>query len=383
MVTPARKDLRRLALAGGALLALACGHTEPFSVPPYGTTEPLDPTPPIRLTQNAGPDREGSWLADGSGILYASQQPARPDRDVCLAELPPTGGSQRRLVCDLSPLGGDTINATDFPVGAEDRRLAFLKAGNPTNVRAPVVEAVTVAPDLDPRAGSEVVRTPYTVPGEPTHNTITHLRWLSATQLVFVGSLRSYLNACMLPCTRQDTVVSGLKVGILDLSAPGSLPALVPGTEYASGVTPGASPGEIYYTLGGDTRVYRRVLASGDVSVVHDFGAAGITRDVHAAGNRLTAIVGGRATFSVDPLLGPVQWDSGGVIHVVDLGSGTDVALPGPGLFRHPSLAPTGDQLVAEGYPLIITDVPGTEPGTVRPDTIVARDSDLYLFTVP
>jgi hypothetical protein len=191
MVTGAPKDLPRLALAGGALLVLACGHTDPFSVPPYGATEPFDPTPPIRLTQNAGPDREGSWLADGSGILYASQQPARPDRDVCLAELPPTGGSQRRLICDFSPLGGDTINATDFPVGAEDRRLAFLKAGNPTNVRAPVVEAVTVAPDLDPRAGSEVVRTPYTVPGEPTHNTITHLRWLSPTQLVFVGSLRS------------------------------------------------------------------------------------------------------------------------------------------------------------------------------------------------
>jgi hypothetical protein len=93
--------------------------------------------------------------------------------------------------------------------------------------------------------------------------------------------------------------------------------------------------------------------------------------------------VGGRATFSADPLLGPVQWDSGGVIHVVDLTSGVDVALEGPGLFRHPSLAPTGDQLIAEGYPLIITDVPGTEPGTVRPDTTVARDSDLYLFTVP
>ena len=141
---------------------------------------------------------------------------------------------------------------------------------------------------------------------------------------------------------------------------------------------------EIYYTLGGDTRVYRRVLASGDVSVVHDFGAAGITRDVHAAGNRLTAIVGGRTSASA--------W-----IRSWDRSSGTAAGSStwwisgrertsrsrGRGTFRHPSLAPTGDQLVAEGYPLIITDVPGTEPGTVRPDTIVARDSDLYLFTVP
>src|SRR5262245_43335382 len=60
--TAAAKDLPRMALAAGALLVLACGHTDPFSVPPYGATEPFDPTPPIRLTQNAGPDREGSWL---------------------------------------------------------------------------------------------------------------------------------------------------------------------------------------------------------------------------------------------------------------------------------------------------------------------------------
>ena len=52
MVTGAPKDLCWLALAGGALLVLACGHTEPFSTPPYGTTEPFDPTPPVRLTLN-------------------------------------------------------------------------------------------------------------------------------------------------------------------------------------------------------------------------------------------------------------------------------------------------------------------------------------------
>ena len=163
----------------------------------------------------------------------------------------------------------------------------------------------------------------------------------------------------MLPCTRQDTIVTGLKVGVLDLSAPGSLPVLIPGTDYASGVAPGASPGEIYYTLGGDTRVYRRVLATGEVSVLYDFGAAGIARDVHAVGNRFTAIVGGHVIFSVDPLFGPVQWDSGGLIHVVDLSTGTDMLVAGPGLFRHPALAPNGDRVVAE--------VPAQHPGRPRP----------------
>ena len=73
MVTGAPKDPCWLALAGGALLVLACGHTEPFSTPPYGTNQPFDPTPPVRLTLNTGPDRGASWLPDGSGILYSAQ----------------------------------------------------------------------------------------------------------------------------------------------------------------------------------------------------------------------------------------------------------------------------------------------------------------------
>jgi hypothetical protein len=109
--------------------------------------------------------------------------------------------------------------------------------------------------------------------------------------------------------------------------------------------------------------------------VVHDFGASGVARDVHAVGNRVTAVVGGRVAFSVDPRAGPVQWDSGGVVHVVELGETGSLALDTPGrLYRRPALSPDGGRIVAEGYPLIIT-------GPVNaPDTTVSRSSDLYLF---
>jgi hypothetical protein len=143
------------------------------------------------------------------------------------------------------------------------------------------------------------------------------------------------------------------------------------------------STDEIYYTLGGDSRVFRRVLSSGEISIVHDFGSAGIARDVHVAGGRLTAIVGGRVAFSGDPGLGPTQWDSAGIVHVVDLSSGADVALDGPGLFRRPALAPAGDRLVAEGYPLIIQDVFDPNTQIHHADTTVGRAGDLYLFVVP
>ena len=110
-----------------------------------------------------------------------------------------------------------------------------------------------------------------------------------------------------------DTIPTGLDVALLDLSAPGSSPVVLPGTDFASGVSPGPTSDEVYYTLNGDTRVYRRVLSTGDQSVVHDFGPAGIARDVHVAGGRLTAVVGGRVNVVPDAELGQIQWDSGGI----------------------------------------------------------------------
>jgi hypothetical protein len=377
MVIASPRDLCRLALAGGAFLALACGHTDPFAAPPYGTTQPFDPTPPIRLTLNASADREASWLPDGSGILYSAQPFGRNDFDVCLAELPPGGGSQRRLVCDLTSLDGGTTNAIDWPVVAADGKLAFVKASNTIGGTGPSLEAIAVAPRLDATIASSVQPIPYTIPGESPQTAVAALRWLGDSRLVYVGSAVAYRRPCE-SCLR-DTLVAGREVVVLDVSVSPAVPVPVAGTGFASGVSRGASDDEIYYTVGGDTRVFRLVLSTGEVSVAHDFGAAGIARDVHVAGGRLTATVGGRVAVTVDPQLGPIQRDSGGTVHVVDLASGGDVALDGPGLFRRPVLSPAADRVVAEGYPLIV----GINPVTGVEDTMVARAGDLYLFSIP
>jgi hypothetical protein len=376
MATGSAKQLRRVALAGGVILALACGHTDPFSSTPYGTDQPFSPTPPVRLTLNEGPDRGASWLPDGTGILYSTQQNGRQDDDVCLAELPPTGGSQRRLICDLSALDGAVTNDLEFPVVGADGRLAFVNASGKVGAVSPDRLALAVAPGLDASAATEVQPIPYAIGGEPRHNAVAQLHWQRENLLIYVGGTSTFRVPC-LDC-EADTVFNGLKAVLLDLSS-GAGPVAVPGTDFASGVTPGVSGDEVLYTLVGDTRVFRRVLSTGEVSVAHDFGAAGIARDVHVAGGHLAAIVGGRVAFSVDPELGPTQWDSGGIVHVVDLSSGSDVALPGPGLFRRPALAPGGDRVVAEGYPLIIFTPVG---GTAR-DTLVSRTGDLYLFGLP
>ena len=91
----------RSAVFAALLGAWGCGHTEPFSSPPYGSDAPFDPTPPQRLTYNEAADRGPSWLPDGEGLLYSAQLTNRVDNDLCAALLPPTGGRQTGLWCDV------------------------------------------------------------------------------------------------------------------------------------------------------------------------------------------------------------------------------------------------------------------------------------------
>jgi hypothetical protein len=377
MATGAPKDLRLLALAGGVWLALACGHTDPFTTSPPVTQQPFDPAPPIRLTYNAGADRFASWLPDGSGILYSAQQVDRPDHDLCLAMLPPDGGTQTRLICDFTRLGRDTTNAIESAVLSPAGQLAFFKSRSDVGDPRPTVSAVAVGTSLDPVTAQEVQRIPYTLPGELPVSGISALRWQTEDRLLYVGGLVTQRVPCE-NCPILDTIRTGYKITQLDLGVPGSLPAPVPGTDFASGLALSGAD-EILYTLSGDSRVYRRSLSTGGTGIAFDFGAAGVARDLDVAGGRLAAVVGGRVHFSVDPELGPIQWDSGGVLHVVDLATGEDHTLdPGRRLFRRPALSPGGDRLVAEGSELII--VPVAEAVI---DTTVSKATDLFLLAVP
>jgi hypothetical protein len=369
---PAWAPIRTLGLFA---VVTACGHTDPFTSPPYGSDAPFDPATPARLTFDPLADRGAAWLPDGSGILYSSQQTNRADHDVCLALLPPTGGRQRALTCDLSVDGVDSTNAIESAAPAADGRLAFVEASTSIGATAPLTEGIAIAPTSDPRGATVIQRIPYTVAGEPTHSHVSALRWIGPTTLAFLGGSVGILADCF-QCP-PDTVVANLKVVTLNASS-GNAPATVPGTDFASGVSPGSTEDEIYYTVGGDSRVFRRTVSTGGVDVAYDFGATGIARDIEVVGGHLTAVVGGRVAFVVNPVLGPTQRDSGGVVHVVDLATGADQSFDNPGLlFRRPALSPDGTHVVAEGYPLVIVT-----SGDVA-DTTVSRSGDLYLFGVP
>jgi hypothetical protein len=374
--------LRRLARWLLLCAIPACGHTEPFTPRPFDTDQPFSPSPPIQLTLNQGPDRRASWLPDASAILYSSQQLDTEDNDVCLVALPPTGGRQRARTCTISINGNELTESLESAAAQADGRLAYIASSSVIDALGPEDEHLVLAWLADPASRTPLLSLPYTIPGRRTHRGISQLRWLSPDRLLYLGESVIVSRPCQF--CQMDTIRSGLDAVSLSLDA--AAPQAIPGTDNASGVSPGSNPDEIYYTLNGDTRVYRQILSSGEVLVAHDFGAAGIARDVHVAGNRLTAVVGGRVHFVNDPALGPTQWDSGGIVHVVGLSDASDVQLSGPTqleLYRRPTLSPDGTDLVAERYPLELFEVRAPEGSLIRVDTIVTRAGDLYLFGQP
>jgi hypothetical protein len=375
--------LRSLARLLPLMAVTACGHTEPFTPGSLDNDLPFNPAPPVQLTLNLGPDRHPAWLPDGSAILYSSQQLDTEDRDVCLGLLPPTGGKQRARTCTFAVNGNRRTESLEPAAAGADGRLTYLAGVSEINGASPLTQTMVLARVSDPLATTPLLSVPYTIPGRPAHLGISQLHWLSSDRLLYLGETVILFRPCEI-CQR-DTLRSGLDAVLLRLDGTGAAPEAIPGTDNASGVSPGGSTDEIYFTVNGDTRIFRRILSTGEVTVAHDFGGAGIARDVHVSGDRLTAVVGGRVHFAIDPALGPFQWDSGGIVHVVGLSDGSDVSLTDPnglGLYRRPRLSPSGTELVVERFPLILLEV--VEPdGSIGVDTLVSRNGDLYLFGQP
>jgi hypothetical protein len=362
------------------LLLVACGHSEPFANPDTGTDQPFDPGPPARLTANPGGDLQPAWTADGSGLLYSISDPARQDRDVCLGVIPAGSDRQSEQWCDV-PEGyrrSDAIYATG---PGPDGRTAFLASATGLTNFNPEHTGIRVAPGPDPNDGTEALHLPYHR-GTGLVNWAGRLHWVEGDRLAYLGQTFKVRQECQFVCFPPETTVTSLGVELLDLAS--GVPAALPGTVRATGLATIVDGAVVLYTLAGDSRIYRRNLASGEVTVAHDFGAAGIARDLDAAGTRIAAVVGGVVSEDDDPDLGPVQFDLGGILHVVDLADHSDTPIPEAGrLYRRPAIAPTGDVLVAEGYQFqvqLLTD-PGT--GEQVTDTTITSSSDLIRFGAP
>jgi hypothetical protein len=165
---------------------------------------------------------------------------------------------------------------------------------------------------------------------------------------VYLAELLFYEGSTFLP----DTFYTGVDAVLLDLAGAEPVFNVIPGTDYASSVSLGDDRASLYYTLGGDSRVFRRALSGGAVEVVHDFGSGEIVRDVQVRGTTLVGVVGRSVLYRNEDAHGYVQRDEGGNLAFVDLVSGATSLFVGDGvLFRHPMISPDGTLMVVEVQP--------------------------------
>ncbi|HET9707929.1 MAG TPA: hypothetical protein VFP39_06475 [Gemmatimonadales bacterium] len=323
-----------------------------MSVGSYTPGGPFGSVVPLRLTYNRGEDLGPVWLPDGSGFSYTMERLDRDDKDRCLVLMPAAGGSIEREICDRTPAADDSVDGYSSAAIAAAGRLIYARATAAFSAGWPVTphdHQLVLGTLADPFTARVLLPSiPYPSPSGRVHQGVAQVRWLNDTSLVYVGEQVSYPAVCM-NCVLRDTLASGLEIMRLDFGA--TTPALhaLPGTDQASSVTV-AGRDTLLFTINGDTRILRFTLADSAVTVVHDFGAGGIARDVQAGGGRLLAVVGGQVSFTPDSVTGGIQRDSGGTIVLVDPANGNETPLAAGSLFRHPALSPDGKHIVAESY---------------------------------
>jgi hypothetical protein len=346
----------RLALS---CLAFGCTHDQPMSVGSFTPSGPRGSVVPVQLTYNPGEDLGPVWLPDGSGFFYTMERLDETDQDRCLVLMPAAGGSIEREVCDRTPAAEDSVDAYSAAAIAPDGRLVYVRATASLAAGWPVAphdQQLVLGSLADPFTVRMLLPSiPYPAPSGRVHQGVAQVRWLDDSSLVYVGQQVSYPAVCM-SCVLRDTLASGLEIVRLDFGSPNPVLRVLPGTDQASAVAVAGSD-TLFFTVNGDTRIFRLTLANDSVTVFHDFGSGNIARDVQADAGRVIAVVGGNVSFTPDSVVGGIQRDSGGTIVLVDPASGSETSIAAGRLFRHPALSPDGQRIVAESYAGRATDL--------------------------
>lgn len=331
-----------------SVLQTSCDHSSAFQPGPYPPAPPVTNFLPRRLTFNLGDDRTPSWLPDGSGIIYSAEREDRVDHDRCLAILPPDGGTVRTRFCQLHPIHDDSTDLMEAPAVSPDGEILFHRVVSWVGQQKLGASAIMLGSAHDPVRAAPLRPLPYTAANGRIHASIRTPQWIGPDSLVYLAEQLFYEGSTFFP----DTFYTGLDVVLLDLSAAAPAFQVIPGTDYASSVAASDEPGVIYYTLGGDSRVFRRNLATGEVSTLHDFGAGNVARDAQVKNNHLVAVVGRSVLYRFEDAHGFVQRDEGGDLAVVDLATGASTVFSTDTmLFRHPMISPDGQRIVVEVQP--------------------------------
>jgi hypothetical protein len=331
----------RLPLLAGLLLLAACEHSSAPAGGSWGEEGPFQPGDPVQLTYSEGSDRTPQWGNHPADVLYAFDdiRTTGSDRLGCVGAIPALGGTRTFQTCPIVP--GSGTGSLTWPAEREDGTLAYHRTWIsgfmtlaelvrlPTGEGAAPVRLLPV-PFFEPNAGKSM-------------QGVANLQWLGRDSLIFIGQGVVH--------SLNDNVESGFEIVLLAAAEGTSGVSGLPGTTWASSLALGATTDTVYFTLGGDSLVYRRVRSTGATDTVANFGALGIARGVQVRAGRVVAVVGGDVTWGPHESLGMAQYDEGGPIYFVDLGAGipTPAGQPYDRYFT-PALAPDGSAVIAAQF---------------------------------
>jgi hypothetical protein len=279
-----------LALAGVLCLPAACEHAQPFRAADLGPNVPFSQGLPRQLTFGPLGDLAPAWLPDGYGVLYSFQRLDDAHHDRCLGVLPAEGGQRIRTICHASAFTADSTTTLWEPAAGPAGLLAYVRESSRPGALVPRSRELVVASLDAPDPGRPVRSFPYVAPSGALHETAAYVHWVNDSTLVYLAEHVSYLLPPAAP--GPETLYAPVEVAFLTLGQNSSAVAVVPGTANATSVTADSS-GAIYYTLAGDSRVYRIVPGGGGAGILFDFGALGPAGDVQVQGTTLVAVVGG------------------------------------------------------------------------------------------
>lgn len=336
--------LGRFALGAGILYpSIGCSHSDGF---PSGSNPPLGPRttdPPIQVTYDLGDDLTPAWLPDGSGIAYTWTSIAFQPHNRCLALLPAGGGTRHGEKCLRRDLLGDSIASLNWVSVGADGRAAWVDQVGKSSRIPPDRSAIRVGQLLSGDTGVAVRSFPYLAPSGNLHMTATSLTWLGPNSLAYVAGELDFPRACS-NC-KPDTVITGVEVAILDLAQSPAGVSILPNTGGSNSLWASPDGTTIYYTMNGDTRVFRQILASGDTATVYDFGSLGLgfPSDISMGGGYLAATLGLASGF-------------GGQLVRVNLTNGT------PELVQVDAGRPLRGRLSPDGNSMVVQVLDGSNP---------------------
>ncbi len=303
----------------------ACEHAQPYGPAAVGPEGPFSPAFPRQLTFNPLGDVQPAWLPGAAGIIY-SLSAGGPANVHCLGILPPEGGRPVQTFCHPPTPGGDSTTALWQPAVSGAGLLAYVREVSGVSV-TPDTSELVLASLAAPDPGRVLLALPYTAPDSTLQTGLRDLQWLHAGTLVFRGGTVAY----SYPPYPWDTTFVPIEIMRLNVGGDSTYPTVVPGTANATSLAVD-SEAVMYYTLAGDSRVYRLPEGAASATVWYDFGAAGAPTRISVAGNILVALV-----------------DT--TVYRVDVGTGSPVAVPLPNPLRVQDLAlsPSGTRLVVAG----------------------------------